>query len=195
MEGMGNLKVMADSILRKLEAGELPVQPSAPAPTSTATTTSSRAARSSFPKPVNTERRRAIMREILDRYTHDRQLEPHTDLELAALAESYDELFTRAGIPTDRLRDVYLEAMAHHGDYKLKVDDYLRAWQRLCARSEGHADDVVRGAQCKACGGTGSMWKFKPYDWRNPDLGQQVEVDCPYRCPKTVALARVVQSA
>jgi hypothetical protein len=39
------------------------------------------------------------------------------------------------------------------------------------------------------------MWKFMPFDWRNPEIGRQVEVDCLYGCAKIVSLVVVAQSA
>jgi hypothetical protein len=50
-------------------------------------------------------------------------------------------------------------------------------------------------ADCTLCGGTGRILKFKPANWRTPDVGERVEVDCPYGCEKIVALVRANEQA
>jgi hypothetical protein len=199
MKGMGDLRAVADSIVQKLADGSLPVSNSTETSTSAKVEMSASPAR---PRPSTVERltpararRRELIKQMLLRYRMEKKLPPFSDDMLFDEVRWHDEHFTHADIPTDRLKDVYLEAMAGHGQYPLNVDDYLRAWQRVSERAYGHASDVVRGAGCQACGGTGRMWKFSPFDWRNPELGKQVEVDCIYGCRKVVELVTVAQRA
>lgn len=89
---------------------------------------------------------------------------------------------------------MYAEAMKAHGQYLLKVDDYLRAWDRLKPK-EGDGADLhamgERGADCAICGGAGTVKKFVPDDVFNPLAGgREVEVPCPYRC-KSALVVRV----
>jgi hypothetical protein len=118
-----------------------------------------------------TRRHKAIADELVRRYWLDQRLEPLDDDMLRLEVVSYDEHFTAAGIPTDRLRDVYLEACRTHGPYLLKVFDFVEAWRRIKAREE-----IQRAPPpCTFCGGTGRGKKYIP----KQDV--EVEVKCPYR--------------
>jgi hypothetical protein len=132
------------------------------------------------------------MLEIVQRYIFDKHLDPLPDDELRATVKSYDHLFTAAEMPTDRLRAVYAEAMKLHGPFLLKVDDFLRAWDRIKPK-EGDGTDLrvmsERGSDCAICAGTGTIKKYVPFDVRNPLAGgEDVEVPCPYRCKNALAV-------
>ncbi len=198
MQAMGDLRGVADEIMRKLADGQLPV-------TSGASTNSADKTPTPFSAPrgrqsstnesltaAQLHRRKLIMLEVVQRYIFDKHLDPLDDDELRAVVKSYDHLFTHAGIPTERIRDVYAEAMAHHGQYLLKVDDYLRAWQSIESAAQSRASDIERGAKCKSCNGTGEMMKFSQVAMMGGDkgfvAGRDMTVDCFYNCPKTTAL-------
>jgi hypothetical protein len=134
------------------------------------------------------------MLEVVQRYIFDKHLDPLPDDELRATVKSYDHLFTAAVIPTDRVRDVYAEAMKAHGPFLLKVDDYLRAWERLQPKGDGVDLRAMgeRGGDCAICGGAGTVKKFVPLNVRNPLAGgEDVEVVCPYRCRNALAVRNV----
>jgi hypothetical protein len=193
MKPMGDLKRVAEEITQRLAGGSLPVASGESRNSGDKTPTPSSAPpapqRSTEEGLTRAQHRRctAIMMEIVQRYIFDKQLDPLPDGELRAVVKSYDHLFTAAGIPTDRLRDVYAEAMMAHGQYLLKVDDYLRAWERLQPKKNGDGVDVrpmgERGPECAICGGSGTIKKFVPDNVFNPLAGgREVEVPCPYRC-------------
>jgi hypothetical protein len=133
------------------------------------------------------------MLKIVQRYIFDKTLEPLDNDALIARVQSYDHLFTHAGIPTARLDDIYAEAMRTHGQYQLKVDDFLRAWERI-KPGEGSGVDLrpinERGQECSFCGGVGRAKKFIPKDVYHPDEGEEIEIECPVRCKPTTTLAR-----
>jgi hypothetical protein len=140
-------------------------------------------------------RRETIMLEIVQRYIFDKHLDPLPDDELRATVKSYDHLFTAAEIPTDRLRDMYAEALRDHGQFLLKVDDFLRAWDRIKPK-EGNGTDLramgERGEDCGICGGSGTVKKYVPHNVRNPLAGgEDVEVVCPYKCRNALAVRNV----
>ena len=198
MQGMGDLKHVAADIMQKLANGRLPVSNNTQTNSTANEIGSDSLAR---PRPSTPERltfaqarRLDAIADMLIRYRLEKKLPPLPDRTLREDVGWYNEHFTRAGIPTDRLLDVYLEAMAEHGEHLLSVDDYLRAGRRINERGHGHASDVVRGAGCQACGGTGRMWIFKPQDFRSPDLdGEDIEADCINGCAKVVALVPAAQ--
>lgn len=75
--------------------------------------------------------------------------------------------------------------MAQHGQYLLRVDDFLRAWDRI-RPDEGSGVDLRpmggRGQDCAICGGTGMTEVFIPTDFRKPEIGEMVKKECPYHC-------------
>jgi hypothetical protein len=136
-------------------------------------------------------RRREVIKAMILRYRMEKKLPPFGDDALYDEVRWYDEHLTRARVPTERLKDVYLEAMSEHGQYPLNVDDYLRAWKRLQSSEQVGVDlrpMGERGADCSICGGVGTVMKYKPYNVRNPLAGgEEVEVPCPYGCKSALA--------
>jgi hypothetical protein len=132
---------------------------------------------------------------MLIRYRMEKKLPPFSDDALLDEVRWHDEHFMHAGVPTDRIKDVYLEAVAQHGQYPLNVDDYLRAWARLQPKEGGGADlrpMGERGVGCAICGGTGMTTRFVPHDVKNPSAGgDEYEVECPYHCTVSLSLTVV----
>jgi len=137
------------------------------------------------------------MMQVVQQYIFDKKLDPLPDAVLRAEVASYDQKFTYAGIPTERIPEVYLEAMTHHGPYLLKVDDYLRAWDRIKPK-EGDGVDVsivsgrsVKGpdGKCNRCQDTGTEKKWIPHNLANPYMGEEVEFPCPFGCKAVVVKA------
>jgi hypothetical protein len=196
MQAMGDLRNVAGEIMRRLEGGSLPVS------TGTETSTSDRYAKSDPPartRPSTVERlteaqarRREVIKAMILRYRMEKKLPPFRDDALYDEVRWHDEHFTRAGIPTERIKDVYLEAVAQHGRYPLNVDDYLRAWARLQPKENDGVDLRAmgeRGADCAICAGTGTIKKFVPDNVFYPLAGgREVEVPCPYRCKSALVV-------
>jgi hypothetical protein len=191
MEGMGDtMRRLQGQILRKLETGELPVRNKESENSAAKTPQPS----SELPEPQpSTEsltekqlhRRAVIMMKVVQQYIFDKKLDTLPDKVLRATVASYDQLFTHAGIPTERIGEVYLEAMTHHGPYLLKVDDYLRAWERIRPKEYAGVDTRPmggRGANCSICKGTGRTSVYLPKE----DI--EVEKECPYHCDFSTAL-------
>lgn len=189
---MGGLKQLEADIRRKLDAGELPAPSELKSGFATETTKRSPKTRDESASSSSSPRRKLIMR-MLDRYYVERGHEPLSDDMLAETARGYDEHFTRAGMPTERIKEVYLEAMQTHGNFKMDVLGYLGAWRRIREAEEGHGSDIERGGKCKSCGGTGEMIKFgmvaEMPGARGFVAGRDVAVDCFYKCEKTTAIA------
>lgn len=204
MQAMGDLKAVADVIMQKLADGSLPT-------TNDSSTTSPPPTRLKSSRPVQSntlqperwtprqaERKQAIMREIVQRYRFERKLPVIEDaekrrMELIATVNSFDEHLTHAGVPTERLRDVYLEATRLHSERLLKVHDFTAAWERIRPR-EGAGTDLrlmsERGADCAICGGSGMTTRFVPRDARNPLAGgDEYEVECPYHCKVVMSVS------
>ncbi|MDQ1591719.1 MAG: hypothetical protein QOG71_2346 [Pyrinomonadaceae bacterium] len=198
MQAMGDHKGVADEIRRQQADVQLPVE--GEELRNSNDKTQKRFSAPPARRPPTDERltdaqwrrRATILLEVVQRYIFDKHLDPLEDDELLAVVKSYDQLFTHAGIPTERIRDVYSEAMAQHGKYLLKVDDYLRAWK--CIRpQEGAGFDLrpmgERGSDCALCGGLGTFKKFIPNNVRDPLAGgQEAEFACPYRCKSTLVV-------
>jgi hypothetical protein len=124
---------------------------------------------------------------MLLRYYAEKDLPALSNDDLYSFVKSYDEHFTYKGIPTERIRDVYLEAMAQHGKYLLKVDDYLRAWDRIKPEERRGVDMRPmgeRGTECAICQGTGRTVVFIPSE------DKDIEKECPYHCRVITALER-----
>jgi hypothetical protein len=133
------------------------------------------------------------MMQVVQQYIFDKKLDPLPDDVLRATVKSYDRHFTHAGIPTERIPDIYLEAMRAHGQFLLKVDDYLRAWDRIRPQ-EGRGADLrpmgARGSGCSICRGTGMTEIFVPYDPQNLAAGgETIPKECPYHCEVVTAVA------
>ncbi|MGB8507096.1 MAG: hypothetical protein WCD76_01710 [Pyrinomonadaceae bacterium] len=182
---MGDLKNVADVIMRKLEDGSLPVTTEESQSFSGKTPipfSGPRALRPSMDENLTEaqrNRRATIMLEVVQRYIFDKHLDPLPIDELRAVLKSYDHLFTAAGIPTDRIRDVYAEAMNTHGQYLLRVDDYLRAWDRLKPQEYAGVDVrpmSARGNECALCGGTGMSIRY------DSKTDTEFQSECPYHC-------------
>lgn len=198
MQGIGDLRQVADAITRQLADGSLPAaRETAPSVSGNARKSPSTLrplSRAERLTPRQARRREAIKRMIL-RYQEEKSLDPLTDDDLFDTVRSYDEHFTHAGIPTARLKEVYLEAMAHHGQYLLRVDDYLRAWRRLRERElPGHELDARAGKpsrhDCRTCHGSGLVRRAVPKPgvpiWVDCD---EVEVECVFCIPVVTSLA------
>ncbi len=129
---------------------------------------------------------------MLLRYRMERRMEAPSPDALYDEVRWHDELFTYNEIPTERLNDVYLEAMSHHGDYPLKANDYVNAWQRIKPKEGDGADTRPmneRGGECAWCHGKGKMPKFVVTNFRAvPPEGYEQEVVCPFRCNPVVSL-------
>ena len=202
MQAMGDLNKVADEIMRKLEDGSLHVTSGEPPHSGGRTpprssdrpahrfSTDGNWADESL-SAAQLARRAAIMMEVVQRYIFDKHLDPLPDDELRAVVKSYDHLFTAAGIPTHRLRDVYAAAMKTHGQYLLKVDDYLRAWERSRPQEGDGVDKSAmrERTDCKLCGGAGYIPVFVPFDANNPAAGGEESVKvCPYRHDRALAV-------
>jgi hypothetical protein len=138
------------------------------------------------------------MREIVQRYRFERTIPPIEDaekrrMELVATVNSFDEHLRRAGVPLDRLRDVYLEATRLHGEHLLKVHDFTAAWDRIKPKEGAGADLRVmgaRGSNCAICHGTGMTTRYVPDDCKNPLAGgAEYEIECPYHCNVVMSLS------
>jgi hypothetical protein len=198
MQGMGDLRRVAETITQKLANGQLRVRSNdeptcSPSPTSSDTTTR--------PRPSITERltgpqahRREAIKAMLLRYRMERRMEAPSADALRDEVRWCDELFTHAGIPTERLKDVYLEAMSCHGPYPLKPNDYVDAWRRLRPKEGDGADLRAMGERddCALCGGTGYITVFVPFDAKNPTAGGEESAKvCPYRHERHLAVRNV----
>lgn len=129
-------------------------------------------------------RRRAAKALIL-RYREEKKLEPLADDELRDEVSNYLQHFNFSRIPTERLPDVYFEAMREHGEFLLRVDDFLRAWRRLESRSlAGHEQAAREGkpprSRCKTCKGRGLFLRALPEPGVPVEQWDEVEVECPY---------------
>lgn len=197
MQGMGDLRRVADTIMHRLADGSLPAATeTAPSVSGNAKKSPSTLRQLSRPErltPRQARRREAIKRMIL-RYQEEKSLDALTDDDLFDTVRSYDEHFTHAGIPTARLKEVYLEAMAHHGQYLLKVDDYLRAWRRLRERELPGSELDARSHKpsrpdCHTCHGTGLVKRAVPKPgvpiWVDCD---EVEVECVFCSPVVTSM-------
>jgi hypothetical protein len=115
---------------------------------------------------ISQRRRRIYVLRMIERYRFDMKLEPLSEQMLKAEARSYDQQLTYAGVPTDRLHAVYLEAMASHPEGRfLNSIDFVRAWLRLQdSASERFRTRSMRerGAACVICKGTGMAETFIP---------------------------------
>lgn len=121
---------------------------------------------------------------MLLRYRMERRMEAPSPDALFDEVRWHDELFTYNGIPTERLNDVYLEAMSHHGDFPLKANDYVNAWHRIKPKEGDGADTrpmSERGSECATCRGEGKITKFVPTSLKTME-GYEVEVECPFGC-------------
>jgi hypothetical protein len=199
MEAMGDLKGVADEILRKLERGELPVR-SETAPSSS--DSRERSASSATLRRLTLERltipqarRREVIKAMILRYRMERYLDPLSDDALYDEVRAYDEHFTYNRIPTERLKEVYLEAMAHHGQYALVVSDFLAAWARIKERELMGHEQAARAKKpsrpnCSACRGTGKIKRAVPKPgvpmWVDCD---EAEAECVYCSPVVTNLA------
>lgn len=196
MQAMGDLKHVANEIRRKLADGSLPAR----SETATNSSASSRQSDSPpRPRPLTVERltpaqarRREVIKAMLLRYRMERNLNPLSDDGRYDAVRWHDEHFTYAGIPTERIKDVYLEAVAQHGQYPLNITDFTAAWKRL-QPTEGDGVDLrvmgERGSDCAICRGAGTFKKFVPDNVRNPLAGgREVEYVCPYRCQSALTV-------
>jgi hypothetical protein len=124
---------------------------------------------------------------MLLRYRMERRMEAPGSDALSDDVRWHDELFTHNEIPTDRLKDVYLEAMSHHGQYPLKPNDYVDAWRRLQPK-EGDGADLrpmgARGSDCAICEGKGMTTIY------DPKTDADIEKECPYHCKVVTAIER-----
>jgi hypothetical protein len=191
MEGMQDLKRVQAEVTRMVEAGELDANETSPNSADNLKRSLSTGRLQPLMTRAQAVRREAVKRMIL-RYQAEKGLDSYSDDDLRSYVLSYDEHFTHAGIPTDRLKDVYLEAMRAHGTYLLKVDDYLRAWERI-KPSEGRGADLrpmgARGRACSICHGTGMTEIFVPNDPKNPGgEGETIQKECPYHCEVVTAV-------
>ena len=88
-------------------------------------------------------KRRVVLSKLIDRlYACDKNQGPPDDDLLTELANSWDEHLTRAGVPTSRFNDVYLEAVQLY-DRKgpFGIFDMLAGWQSLQARETTPRDE------------------------------------------------------
>jgi hypothetical protein len=201
MHAMGDLKRVAAEITRKLDDGSLPMRSDAEPTCSPSTSKSDTTAR---PRQLITERltgpqaqRREAIKAMLLSYRMERRMEAPSADALNDEVRWCDELFTHNEIPTDRLHDIYLEAMSHHGPYPLKPNDYVDAWRRLQPK-QGDGVDLramsERGGDCTICRGAGTIKKFVPDNVFHPLAGgEEVEVICPYRCNSALAVRQAGQ--
>lgn len=142
---------------------------------------------------VSQRRRRIYVLRLIERYRFDMKLEPLSEQMLKAEARSYDQQLTYAGVPTDRLHVVYLEAMASHPEDRfLNLTDFTRAWLRLQdSASERFRTRSMseRGAACVICNGTGMTETFIPNNYKKPEVGgTTVQKECPYHCKRASSL-------
>jgi hypothetical protein len=142
---------------------------------------------------VSQRRRRIYILRLIERYRFDMKLEPLGERMLKAEARSYDQQLTYAGVPTDRLHAVYLEAMASHPESRfLNLTDFTRAWLRLQdSASERFRTRSMRerGAACVICNGTGMTETFIPKNYNKPEAGgTTVQKECPYHCKRASSL-------
>jgi hypothetical protein len=188
MEVMGGLRTVQTAILEMLDKGELPTSsegqtPERPQSGSTTTTRSDER-----PIPIrygSPDRRRAVKTLIL-RYRDEKKLDELPDEELRDEVTNYLQHFDYGKVPTDRIPEVYFEAMAAHGQFLLGVADFVKAWTRLKESAvSGHtlASRAKKPPRynCSACKGTGKITRAVPKQgvpmWIDAD---EVEAECVY---------------
>ncbi|MFL6282739.1 MAG: hypothetical protein ACJ74Q_06185 [Pyrinomonadaceae bacterium] len=194
---MGDLKNVADEIMRKLERGELPTRNDAQAPAPQPGDSTRTSPSSPRPTPVSfgpPDRRRAVKTLIL-RYRDEKKLDELPDEELRDEVTNYLQHFDYNKVPTERIPGLYFEAMAHHGQYLLGVNDFLGAWQRIKERELTGHEQVARSKKptrhnCSACRGTGRIRRAVPKPgvpmWVDCD---EAEAECVYCTPVVTNIA------
>ncbi|MFL6285135.1 MAG: hypothetical protein ACJ74Q_18490 [Pyrinomonadaceae bacterium] len=194
---MGDLKKVSDEILHKLEQGELPTGNDAHAhvrPPFDSTMTTRSNSRSTRAFYGSNERRRAVKALVL-RYRDEKKLDELLDDELRDEVTNYLQHFDYSRIPTERIDEVYYEAMAHHGQYLLSVSDFLGAWRCIKEREISGHERAARAQKparpnCSAGFGTGKITRAVP----KPDVPMwvdcdEVEAECCYCTPVITNLA------
>lgn len=195
MKAMGDLHRAADEIRRRLEDGSLPVrnesEPICSQSPNKLDTTEPRRHSTVERLTAPQAHRREVIKSMLLRYRMERRMEAPSADALNDEVRWCDELFTFNGIPTDRLKDAYLEAMSRHGSYPLKPSDYVEAWRRLQPKEGDGVDLRVMGERpdCALCEGTGHITVFVPHDVKNPAGGGEESMKvCPYRHERSLAV-------
>jgi hypothetical protein len=197
MEGMGDLKKTADEIMRKLGRGELPTRNDAQAPVLQPGDSTRMSPSSPRPTPVSfgpPDRRRAVKTLIL-RYRDEKKLDELPDEELRDEVTNYLQHFDYNRVPTDRIPEVYFEAMSAHGQFLLGVNDFLSAWRRMKERELSGHEQTARAKKpahpnCSACRGTGKIKRAVPRPgvpmWIDCD---EAEAECVYCTPVVTNIA------
>lgn len=197
MEGMGDLKKTAEEIVRRLERGELPTRNDAQAPARqpAVSTRTTRSSARPVPAPFDPPERRRAVKTLILRYRDEKKLDELSDDDLRDEVTNYLQHFDYNKIPTGRIPELYFEAMAHHGQYLLGVNDFLAAWARVKGREVSGHEQAARTQKpirtnCSACNGMGKLKRAVPKPgvpmWVDCD---EVEAECVYCTPVVTGLA------
>jgi hypothetical protein len=185
------LKTVQTAILEMLDRGE-PLTPSEGRTPETRPNASTTTTQSRYGSP---ERRRAVKTLIL-RYRDEKKLDELLDDDLRDEVTNYLQHFDYSRVPTERVPEVYFEAMASHGQFLLGVVDFVTAWRRIEAREvsgqvKASFEKKPPRYECTACEGTGVIARAVPVQGVSMlERCDEVEAECVYCRPVDTALAR-----
>ena len=118
-------------------------------------------------------RRLAIIEQILERLHMDLRIQPLDQLLLTKTAGSWNVHFDREGIPTNRLLEVYFEAMANREEATwFSPTTMIRTWRDMVAKEAVESRTrELDSDDCPLCKGKGTIMDFDK------------EIPCPYKHP------------
>jgi hypothetical protein len=174
-----------------LDKGELPTSSGGQTPErpQSGSTTTTRSDERSTPIRYGSPNRRRAVKTLILRYRDEKKLDELPDEELRDEVTNYLQHFDYGKVPTDRIPELYFEAMAAHGQFLLGVTDFIAAWKRIRARElEGH-EQLARQKKpprynCSACKGTGKIARAVPKVGVSMlEECDEVEAECVYCQP------------
>lgn len=116
--------------------------------------------------------RLAIIEKILEHLHLDLRIQPLDAKLLTKTASSWNLHYDRAGIPTNRLFDVYLEAMANKDENSMFAPTVMvQTWRKMQLNETEKARSNASNDVCPLCKNTGKVMDFDK------------EVSCPYKHP------------